>query len=362
MNTIKPLAAVLTYLLCSNIALASTQSERVYLHDQKYAKSEYERYKADKENNVDPFEKIRQGYNSDLSKDIEQTLNRNKALSLSELLESQNEAITEKLSSNSTARQEEKARLYNLYHTEGYFNSRMYNTKMDQFNRSIASGVDETLRGRTTEMESLVNVTNSELKGATASSYSNSKQAANNLISLINSEHHEAQSEVESTFNNSQARLVTNSTIASNAVYAANQWNEECGSACDLPTPPPPPATEPDPEDVWEDVNAGCYIDTHAFEKARRICSNPITRDTGITFSAGDQRPYDSYNFKNPSDWDITWTGDCESTGVQCNYAINFNARYTEEDLRAIANITHKPTGETRSFVVRAVATTGRGE
>ncbi len=355
MNTIKPLAAVLTYLLCSNIAFASTQSERVYLHDQKYAKSEYEKYKADKANNIDPFEKIREGYNSDLSKDIEQTLDRNKARSLSELLESQNESITEKLTNNSAARQEEKARLYNLYHTEGYFNSRMYNTKMDQFNRSIASGADETLRSRTTEMESLVSETNTELQGATTNSYSNSKQAASNLISLINSENLEAQSEVESTFNSSQARLAVNSTIASNAVRAANQWNEECGSACDLPTPPPPPATEPEPEDPWKDVETLCWTKNGYYDHLDKSSTNSCElhiRDKvaePIQYSIGEIRNATTYSFKNPSDWSASWSGDCVSTNLMCTEPV---MRVENDNRRERVNVTltYTPTGESRTY------------
>lgn len=364
MNNIKPLAAVLTYLLCSNIAHASldSRSERVYLHNQQNAKSEYDSYKADKVNNIDPFEKVRQGYNSNLSKDISESIDNNKAQALKNLLESQNATITENLSGNAIARQAEKQRLYNLYHTEGYFNRHMYDTHLTRFNNDTSKSASVALSSRALEMESVVSDSNEELKGATDSNFADSRTAANNLISLMVTENNINKTEVEGLFNHSQSKIVNNDTLASNAQYYASQWDRNCGSACDLPPPPPPPPTEPDPVDIWEDVNAGCYIDTAKFEKPSRICFNPIVKDSRVIFSVGDETPHDSYNFKDISKWNIEWTGDCVSTSVQCRIDITFKKNYTENDYRVTAVVTHKATGEQKNFTVRATATTGKGD
>lgn len=356
----------LSFLSLSLIILFSTNSfanlsqeqERVYLHDIKNAKNEYDTYKADKANKVDPFEKVRQGYNSNLNKDIESSIDSLKNSRLRNLLDEQSEAIDTSLSGNSAARQAEKKRLYNLYHTEGYFNKSQYERHMASFNSATALSEGNALRSRTDGMKDVINSSNVDLNESTLTNSSNSKTAANNLISLMNNESVDTKNDIEASLSNTKSKTTLNSNLADNATFYANQWNNNCGSACTLPPPPPPPPTEPD-IDPWEDVNTLCWTKNGYYDHLDKSSLNScdlhirIKKSEEIIYSVGQVRNATTYSFKDSSDWSAVWSRDCMSTKLTCSKPV-MRAENDNRRERVDVRVVYKPTGESRIFSITA--------
>lgn len=71
-----------------------------------------------------------------------------------------------------------------------------------------------------------------------------------------------------------------------------------------------------------------------------------------VLFSAGESLGREHYEFDNVSDWTIRWSGDCTGTSYVCGADMATSTGDTS--IRSTVSITHKATGETRTFTVTA--------
>jgi len=113
--------------------------------------------------------------------------------------------------------------------------------------------------------------------------------------------------------------------------------------------------TNTTPNDPFRNVSIGCYVDTTAYDYAtRNSCGNIITKNEEVVFSAGDSQPYGSFSFINPSDWQVTWSGDCVSNNSGCTIGVPVPFRQEGDKYSATASVKHLPSGQTKTVTVTA--------
>lgn len=101
-------------------------------------------------------------------------------------------------------------------------------------------------------------------------------------------------------------------------------------------------------------VTGGCFWDTSAFDRANAgACFHTAWPDNfGISFSVGESVGYEDYQFSNPSDWSVTWSGACSGSSNECFVRVdasNFDNRFV-----ATATVLHRPTGRSKTYNVTA--------
>ena len=124
-------------------------------------------------------------------------------------------------------------------------------------------------------------------------------------------------------------------------------------------SPPIPP--------FWEQVKAGCYVDTMAFDESTEgSCSSAGERmgsEAVIVFSVGDQYTGDIWVTTTPG-VAVIWSGDCTGSGTSCSVrgTCSFNGGNAMPSCpalgtkRATATVTFN--GETRTFTITGVDNT----
>jgi hypothetical protein len=106
-------------------------------------------------------------------------------------------------------------------------------------------------------------------------------------------------------------------------------------------------------------IAGGCFVDTAAFDIATHSnCVNPNHGEDGaeytVVFSVGESLGNESFGFNNASDFDVTWTGDCNAISHTCLSV--FNDTKPETIHSATALVTHIPSNEQQTFVVRVIS------
>lgn len=109
------------------------------------------------------------------------------------------------------------------------------------------------------------------------------------------------------------------------------------------------------------DLMAGCFVDTPRYDTPAYRCSASVAGTTySVTFVVGDSTSSrGDYIMQNPSQWEYEWVGDCTGTSRMCTVNGSLPARYVEERLTAGLTVTHKATGQTEVFSIRATVMSG---
>lgn len=112
--------------------------------------------------------------------------------------------------------------------------------------------------------------------------------------------------------------------------------------------------TNTTPNNPFLSVTGACYWDTVAFDKASpNSCGlSQWPGEWGINYSVGQSLGYEDYEFSNPSDWDVTWSGACSGSGHEC--FVDVQASNWDNKFIATATVIHKPTGQSKTFNVTA--------
>lgn len=111
--------------------------------------------------------------------------------------------------------------------------------------------------------------------------------------------------------------------------------------------------TNTTPNDPFRNVEAGCYVDTAAFDRARpNTCMSsgwPNNSYVAI-MSVGEYLGTENFQFYTNSDWDVSWEGACNSSSYQCR--LEYTPGTGDRTYTSTATVLHKSTGEERTFNV----------
>ena len=118
--------------------------------------------------------------------------------------------------------------------------------------------------------------------------------------------------------------------------------------------------TNTTPNDILDDINADCYVDTSGFDTiGRSYCSGFFFSETApsggnIVFSVGDQLNGSQYTISN-SGYAVKWSGDCVGSNSTCRTRWSNNGNSLQKhEFTAIVTVTHISSG--RSITISVFA------
>jgi len=239
---------VLATSLISGFALANTNP--VNLHDRNVAQGEYQAFKSG--TGEDPLEKVRSGYKSSYSNDLDNGLMERKANIQGQMLNSENERLSGFVEGFSRSKKEDKRAIYEeAKKGDGTFDFESFSSSYTDYlstNRGVAY---EAIGDRREFAQDIINETASlTLQSGNAHS-DNAYIAAQNVIDIINADTNAYTSRVRESLDDAINANREKVPVGAEAFELAYIFDGECGSACDVP-----PVVDPgDPDCLYDDDN-----------------------------------------------------------------------------------------------------------